>query len=53
MADEEMVRTFNLGVGMTAVVPASLVEPALAAVPDACRIGRVIEAGDGPMVRFA
>ena len=44
VADEEMVRTFNLGVGMTAVVPASLVEPALAAVPDACRIGRVIEA---------
>jgi phosphoribosylformylglycinamidine cyclo-ligase len=53
IADEEMVRTFNLGIGMTAVVPAGLAEAALAAVPDACRIGRVLEVDDGPRVRFA
>lgn len=54
IADEEMVRTFNLGIGMTAVVPADLVNEALDAVPDACRIGRVIEAPQGePRVRFA
>ncbi|MGI8829369.1 MAG: phosphoribosylformylglycinamidine cyclo-ligase [Candidatus Limnocylindria bacterium] len=54
IADEEMVRTFNLGIGMTAVVPADLVNEALDVVPDACRIGRVIEAPQGePRVRFA
>jgi phosphoribosylformylglycinamidine cyclo-ligase len=54
IADEEMVRTFNLGIGMTAVVPADLVNEALDAVPDACRIGLVIEAPQGePRVRFA
>jgi phosphoribosylformylglycinamidine cyclo-ligase len=54
IADEEMARTFNLGIGMTAVVPASLADAALDAVPDACRIGCVVEAaGDGPRVRFA
>ena len=53
IADEEMVRTFNLGIGMTAVVPAGLVNEALDALPDACRIGRVIEAPQGePRVRF-
>ncbi|HEX2766676.1 MAG TPA: phosphoribosylformylglycinamidine cyclo-ligase [Candidatus Limnocylindria bacterium] len=52
IADGEMVRTFNLGIGMTAVVPAALADAALAAVPDACRIGRVVEAADGPRVRF-
>ena len=53
IADEEMVRTFNLGIGMTAVVPAGLVNEALDALPDACRIGRVIEALQGePRVRF-
>ncbi len=52
IADGEMVRTFNLGIGMTAVVPAALADAALAAVPDACRIGGVVEAADGPRVRF-
>jgi phosphoribosylformylglycinamidine cyclo-ligase len=47
IADEEMVRTFNLGIGMTAVVPPAGVDAALAAVPDACRIGRVVEVGEG------
>jgi phosphoribosylformylglycinamidine cyclo-ligase len=54
IADEEMVRTFNLGIGMTAVVPASLADAAVAAVPDALRIGRVVEVPSGEArVRFA
>lgn len=53
IADEEMVRTFNLGIGMTAVVPAALADAALDAIPDACRIGRVVEVPAGePRVRF-
>ena len=53
IADAEMVRTFNVGVGMTAVVADSLAELALAAVHDACRIGRVVEVPEGePRVRF-
>jgi phosphoribosylformylglycinamidine cyclo-ligase len=54
IADEEMVRTFNLGIGMTVVVPPPVADAALSAVPDACRIGRVIEVVEGePRVRFA
>ncbi len=54
IADEEMVRTFNVGIGMTAVVPAAAADAALSAIDDACRIGRVIEVGpDEPRVRFA
>jgi phosphoribosylformylglycinamidine cyclo-ligase len=53
IADVEMVRTFNVGIGMTAVVPARKVEAALAALPDACRIGRVVEVPAGEArVRF-
>jgi len=53
IADAEMVRTFNVGIGMTAVVPEPLAEAALAAVDDACRIGRVVEVPEGePRVRF-
>jgi phosphoribosylformylglycinamidine cyclo-ligase len=54
IADEEMVRTFNLGIGMTAVVPESLADAALAALPEATRIGRVVEVSNGePRVRFS
>ena len=54
IADEEMVRTFNLGIGMTVVVPPDMADAALGAVPDACRIGRVVEVPEGePRVRFA
>ena len=54
IADEEMVRTFNIGIGMTAVLPPPAVDAALAAVPDACRIGRVVEVPEGqPRVAFA
>jgi len=54
IADDEMVRTFNLGIGMTVVVPAASVEAALAALPEACRIGEVVEVpADEARVRFA
>ncbi|HSI99747.1 MAG TPA: phosphoribosylformylglycinamidine cyclo-ligase [Patescibacteria group bacterium] len=54
IADEEMVRTFNVGIGMTAVVPAAVTDAALGAIGDACRIGTVVEVPAGePRVRFA
>ncbi len=54
IANAEMVRAFNVGIGMTAVVAASLAEAALAAVPDACRVGKVVEVRAGePRVVFA
>jgi phosphoribosylformylglycinamidine cyclo-ligase len=54
IADEEMVRTFNLGIGLTAVVPAALADVASAAITDARRVGRVIEVEPGaPRVSFA
>ena len=53
IADEEMVRTFNVGIGMTAVVAETSVEAALAGLPEARRIGRVLSVGaDDPRVRF-
>lgn len=45
--DEEMVRTFNLGIGMTVIVRRAHVEAALAAVPEACRVGRVVAVAPG------
>ena len=53
IADEEMVRTFNVGIGLTAVVPEVHADAAVAALGDAYRIGRVIAVDDGvPRVRF-
>lgn len=46
VADAEMFRTFNMGVGMVAVVPAGDVAKALAAVPDAWVLGEIV-AGEG------
>lgn len=46
IADEDMVRTFNLGIGLTAVVRAELAEAALDALPEAVRIGSVVEVGE-------
>jgi phosphoribosylformylglycinamidine cyclo-ligase len=52
--DDEMVRVFNLGIGLTAVVPASLVDAAMRAVPEALPVGRVTAVGPGePRVRFS
>jgi phosphoribosylformylglycinamidine cyclo-ligase len=51
--DEEMVRTFNLGIGITLVVRAVHVEAALAAVPETRNLGRVVEVAEGETrVRF-
>ena len=40
--DAEMAHTFNLGIGMTAVVSSALTDVALAAVPSATIVGRVV-----------
>ncbi len=53
IADDEMVRTFNVGIGMTAVVPAAHLDAALAALPEARHIGRVVAVAEHePRVRF-
>lgn len=52
--DTEMVSTFNVGIGMTVVVGADQAAAALDAVPEARRIGHVVEVDPvGPRVRFA
>ena len=54
IADEEMVRTFNLGIGMTAAVGPEHLDAALAALPEAVRLGAVVAVADGaPRVAFA
>jgi len=45
--DAEMVRTFNLGIGLTCVVRPELVEAAQAAVPEARRVGSVVPVAPG------
>jgi phosphoribosylformylglycinamidine cyclo-ligase len=53
IADDEMVRTFNVGIGLTVVVATDAVEAALEALPEARRIGRVVKVAAGePRVRF-
>ncbi len=53
IADEEMVATFNVGIGLTVVLSADDADAAMAAIEDGCRIGHVVEIGDGePRVRF-
>ena len=54
IADDEMVRTFNVGIGMTVVVPVEYADDAIAAVGGAYRIGKVVDVPQGePRVRFA
>ncbi|HEY7333031.1 MAG TPA: phosphoribosylformylglycinamidine cyclo-ligase [Candidatus Limnocylindria bacterium] len=51
--DAEMVRTFNLGIGLTAVIRPEHLGAALAAVPEAARVGTVVPvADDAPRVAF-
>lgn len=53
IADEEMVATFNVGIGLTVVVPAAEADAALEAIGDGCRIGRVVDVVENePRVRF-
>jgi phosphoribosylformylglycinamidine cyclo-ligase len=47
IGDEEMVRTFNLGIGLTCVVRPELVGAAQAAVPEARRVGTVVPVAPG------
>jgi phosphoribosylformylglycinamidine cyclo-ligase len=54
IADEEMVRTFNLGIGLTAVVRPELADAAVTALPEVARLGRVVPVDEGaPRVAFA
>jgi phosphoribosylformylglycinamidine cyclo-ligase len=53
IADDEMVRTFNLGIGLTVVVRPEHVDVALATLPDAARVGTVVPVErDAPRVAF-
>lgn len=53
ISDEEMVRTFNLGIGLTFVVREADAAAAIEAVPEARRLGRVVAVPDGAVrVRF-
>lgn len=53
IADAEMVRTFNLGIGLTFVVRPEMVDAARAALPEAQLLGRVAPVPAGqPRVRF-
>jgi phosphoribosylformylglycinamidine cyclo-ligase len=42
IGDDEMVRTFNLGIGLTCVVRPELADIALGALPEARRLGTVV-----------
>ena len=54
IADEEMVRTFNLGIGLTATLRPELLEAAQAALPEAVHVGEVVAVEEGrPRVAFA
>lgn len=51
--DDEMVRTFNLGIGLTFVVRPEFAAAAQAAVPEAVELGRVVPTGpEAPRVAF-
>jgi len=54
IADAEMVRAFNLGIGLTCVIHPEHEEAARAALPEALRVGTVVATPPGsPRVTFA
>jgi phosphoribosylformylglycinamidine cyclo-ligase len=53
IADDDMVRTFNLGIGLTVVVHPEHAKMALATLPEAVRVGTVVPVErDAPRVAF-
>lgn len=52
VADAEMYRVFNMGIGMVAIVAAAHVEDAQALMPEAIIIGEVVPRGEGNAVRI-
>ena len=52
IADDEMNRVFNMGIGMVVAVAAGDVAGVCADVPEAIVVGEVAPAGDGPRVVF-
>ena len=48
--DEEMMRVFNLGLGLAVAVEAADAAGVLAALPGAAAVGEVVPRGDGPAV---
>jgi phosphoribosylformylglycinamidine cyclo-ligase len=51
VVDEEMFRTFNMGVGMLVVVPAADASTAIAEIgPDSWKIGEIVPRTDAPVV---
>ncbi|WP_300123685.1 phosphoribosylformylglycinamidine cyclo-ligase [Immundisolibacter sp.] len=54
IADAEMWRTFNCGLGLVVILPASRAEEAIARLTDAgesaCLVGEIVPRGDGPGV---
>jgi phosphoribosylformylglycinamidine cyclo-ligase len=53
IGEEEMARTFNLGLGMLVMVPAEQVDPALRLLGDrAWRVGEIISANGGAAVQI-
>lgn len=52
IAQDEMYRVFNMGVGVVAAVPEERVDAAMEAAPAAIRIGRVVPRIEGEAVRL-
>lgn len=50
IADEEMYRVFNMGIGYVIIVPETEVDKVLAACPDGKLIGRMVERTDAGVV---
>lgn len=50
IAEAEMRRAFNVGIGMLVVVPEAQAKAALDALPDGWRIGRIVPRGADPVV---
>jgi phosphoribosylformylglycinamidine cyclo-ligase len=52
IADSEMYRVFNMGIGLVAIMPAERLDEALTAVPNAIVIGSVVPRDTGEAVRL-